>query len=537
MKIILNTISMLIWITATKNLYANLSESEAYLLYMDIIRWESKAAKESDCSYQDDVLAPPYACKKDGLSSDGNPHIGDSNLFNGFLCASGNEKACDSVKRSQGSDGRWWRAPNMVGYEDHPENANSDTFSKDAFYGTLHYILHKNDQEAMNRLVEYMDGISGYQALSNTGNPFQDWVIDSFAYILASGIAETANVGYCLRDLFTTDMLKNNLIVLGNDLAEFANAPVPKSEELWAEFLMQRGQDLENAGIFTQGFVAHELEAVKAVLAGICQECSDKITDFLHRNDDSFDDLSDNTTEFFDNLFLTQNGTCRVPGHATADILQIPQGFYAKFCEGKVDHCTFGESIGYFFEQVRQSVGANSPQHPGANIHDLDMQRFLSEAILETWYRDDNDPVIPHKNFDGHLQAQKILILKEIDRRNNNTIYQPYIDKISLVLKTKDPHNPLYRYIADGPSDSLSQDLRQLCNDSNHESRHEYMFEQFPGEFSNPEYLHKRSMWGCIGIGNFLLKDSNYAVLHGYDPNAKKIFNAALLIPILNSLD
>ena len=35
----------------------------------------------------------------------------DSVKFNALLCYSGNEFACDSVKRSQAPDGRWWRSP------------------------------------------------------------------------------------------------------------------------------------------------------------------------------------------------------------------------------------------------------------------------------------------------------------------------------------------------------------------------------------------------------------------------------------------
>ena len=36
---------------------------------------------------------------------------GDANLFNGLLCAAGEEASCDAVKEAQSTNGQWWRSP------------------------------------------------------------------------------------------------------------------------------------------------------------------------------------------------------------------------------------------------------------------------------------------------------------------------------------------------------------------------------------------------------------------------------------------
>src|SRR5690348_11546418 len=39
---------------------------------------------------------------------------GDTTLFNGLLCASGEPLGCRAVQRAQGADGRFWRSPRRV---------------------------------------------------------------------------------------------------------------------------------------------------------------------------------------------------------------------------------------------------------------------------------------------------------------------------------------------------------------------------------------------------------------------------------------
>lgn len=43
---------------------------------------------------------------------------GDSVLFNALICYAGDRRGCEAVAASQGPDGRWWRSPLHVGWED-----------------------------------------------------------------------------------------------------------------------------------------------------------------------------------------------------------------------------------------------------------------------------------------------------------------------------------------------------------------------------------------------------------------------------------
>src|SRR4051812_26493414 len=73
-------------------------------------------------------LAKKFTCKSDAgdfpsKGADGPDACddGDMTLFNGLLCLAGVEEVdrdgkkqfigCDAVRKSQGSDGRWWRSP------------------------------------------------------------------------------------------------------------------------------------------------------------------------------------------------------------------------------------------------------------------------------------------------------------------------------------------------------------------------------------------------------------------------------------------
>ncbi|TPJ42889.1 hypothetical protein [Mesorhizobium sp. B2-7-1] len=40
---------------------------------------------------------------------------GDMGLYNGLLCAVGEEEGCDGVLKAQSADGRWWRSPRLIG--------------------------------------------------------------------------------------------------------------------------------------------------------------------------------------------------------------------------------------------------------------------------------------------------------------------------------------------------------------------------------------------------------------------------------------
>ncbi len=98
----------------------------------------------------------PFPAKMDS----GNCSDGDSVLFNGILCASGDQRGCDTVKRSQTADGRFWRSPrraqtNNLGQGD--SNIDDLSFSDDQNLGVLLYVVTKNDTDALNSWMKWLD--------------------------------------------------------------------------------------------------------------------------------------------------------------------------------------------------------------------------------------------------------------------------------------------------------------------------------------------------------------------------------------------
>ncbi len=75
---------------------------------------------------------------------DGSCDDGDSVLFNGLLCSTGFEDACQAVRASLDSSGQWWRSPRQVG--GHLRTQNS--FSRDMTMGALLYLVSTQDREA-----------------------------------------------------------------------------------------------------------------------------------------------------------------------------------------------------------------------------------------------------------------------------------------------------------------------------------------------------------------------------------------------------
>jgi hypothetical protein len=80
-----------------------------------------------------------------------NCDIGDAALFNGLLCLSGDELSCEAVRRSQGSDGRMWRAEFRVA----SDAVNS--FSRDMAMGVLAYLLATRDTELATRWMTWIE--------------------------------------------------------------------------------------------------------------------------------------------------------------------------------------------------------------------------------------------------------------------------------------------------------------------------------------------------------------------------------------------
>ncbi|MBM3381216.1 MAG: hypothetical protein FJY29_02130 [Betaproteobacteria bacterium] len=80
-----------------------------------------------------------------------NCDIGDATLFNGLLCLSGEELSCEAVRRSQGSDGRMWRAEFRVA----SDAVNS--FSRDMAMGVLAYLVATRDVELARRWMSWIE--------------------------------------------------------------------------------------------------------------------------------------------------------------------------------------------------------------------------------------------------------------------------------------------------------------------------------------------------------------------------------------------
>ncbi len=78
---------------------------------------------------------------------------GDSMIFSGLLCLSGEESGCESVKASQDAEGRFWRSPRR-----NPGNlGEGKTFSRDQALGALLYIAKKRDVEAATRWWNWIE--------------------------------------------------------------------------------------------------------------------------------------------------------------------------------------------------------------------------------------------------------------------------------------------------------------------------------------------------------------------------------------------
>lgn len=80
-------------------------------------------------------------------------------LFNGLLCASGENLACDAVKNSQEGPletepGRWWRSPNIKNR--HTENPDEPNLNSDQALGVMLYIVEKRDKAAFRNWMSWI---------------------------------------------------------------------------------------------------------------------------------------------------------------------------------------------------------------------------------------------------------------------------------------------------------------------------------------------------------------------------------------------
>ncbi|KGT80462.1 hypothetical protein MA20_07685 [Bradyrhizobium japonicum] len=76
---------------------------------------------------------------------------GDAAIFNGLLCASGQQIGCDAVQRMQSSSGQIWRSPDR-------RNTWTDQsqFSGDQFLGVLLYLTRIQDKDLLTRWLTFI---------------------------------------------------------------------------------------------------------------------------------------------------------------------------------------------------------------------------------------------------------------------------------------------------------------------------------------------------------------------------------------------
>lgn len=81
-------------------------------------------------------------------------HDGDMTLFNGLLCAAGEEIGCLSVKNAQGPTGRWHRS---VRFARDPSLRPRNSFSWDMAIGVQLYAVAKPDKAALEKWLAWLE--------------------------------------------------------------------------------------------------------------------------------------------------------------------------------------------------------------------------------------------------------------------------------------------------------------------------------------------------------------------------------------------
>ncbi len=92
-----------------------------------------------------------WAPTRDGaiaLNRDG--YQGDIVEYAGYRCLTGDSERCSDIRRSQGADGRWWRAPRLI------HQTTEDSFSRDMFMGLMYYFTKTRDTVALDRWLNYL---------------------------------------------------------------------------------------------------------------------------------------------------------------------------------------------------------------------------------------------------------------------------------------------------------------------------------------------------------------------------------------------
>lgn len=109
--------------------------------------WETSAPK---CRAPDGFLYPGK------ISSQGDCDDGDITLFAGLLCASGEAIGCETVRRSQAAEGKWFRSPRRA----QTDNLGSpNSFSPDMALGTQLYLATSRNSAAGSAWLSWMNRV------------------------------------------------------------------------------------------------------------------------------------------------------------------------------------------------------------------------------------------------------------------------------------------------------------------------------------------------------------------------------------------
>ncbi len=94
------------------------------------------------------------APKCQGFPSSDSCQDGDMTLFNGLLCASGEQIGCQGVKAAQDASGRWHRSPRLAA---DPSSRPTNSFSWDMALGVQLYVVTTGDKAALGRWLSWVE--------------------------------------------------------------------------------------------------------------------------------------------------------------------------------------------------------------------------------------------------------------------------------------------------------------------------------------------------------------------------------------------
>jgi hypothetical protein len=129
----------------------------------------------------DDITPTKFQGNECDPAKGGGSGVGDSVLFSAILYYSGEDWAGESVRKSQGADGRMWRAPQRVNKDSEP------TFSRDHLLGAMLYMVTLKKRGHSDIAIEF-------------GRNLWEWVAEKRRKEIQKALDEVSSVS-TLRDL------------------------------------------------------------------------------------------------------------------------------------------------------------------------------------------------------------------------------------------------------------------------------------------------------------------------------------------------